>query len=73
MDSVTCPYCKKNMLDNKAYDKIVELLVKHKCISNMCNPGGREFGFKNGSRIQIDNMCNCCDLETVKDKIKEFI
>ncbi len=64
-----CPICKHESSDEEDKSNIMKLLNENKRCSEYVNPGGREFSFENGKRIQISDYCYHCDLKTIKAEI----
>lgn len=65
-----CPVCHKIRNDKKARLAAKKLAATYGLISEMCNPGGRELRFEFGS-IQLSDMCDNCDLRTLRRHIKK--
>lgn len=55
----TCPCCAGD--PNKPIADTIHKLWAAGCVSTAHNPGGAEFHFADGSRLQIMAMCNTCD------------
>lgn len=55
----TCPCCGGN--PNKPIADTIQKLWRSGCMETQHNPGGAEFLFSDGRRLQISAMCNACD------------
>lgn len=61
-----CPVCGGKSIDIASYNKIMDIIRSlGGATRNLCNPGGREFTFKNTGtkRLQISDNCQQCDLK----------
>jgi hypothetical protein len=47
--------------------EITELLREHGCISTTRDSGGREFRFRDGTRLEVGGMCNACDAKEIRE------
>ena len=64
-----CPVCHKTRDNKDVRSAAKKLAQKHGIIGEMCNPGGRELRFPFGT-IQLSDMCDNCDFETLKKKFE---
>lgn len=54
-----CPYCGGDR--NKPIQGVIQRMWADGCVGAEHNPGGAEFNFADGRRLQITAECNACD------------
>jgi hypothetical protein len=67
-----CPVCKRNSSNAAAAQAIGALASAYGCTGSQHNPGGFQFSFPFGGRIQISLYCDLCDLETMMARLLEM-
>lgn len=66
-----CPICNRNPIDDRPRKATAALLSAYECTALNHNPGGCEFFFPFG-RIQVQECCEWCDLETMMTRLLEM-
>jgi hypothetical protein len=61
---LTCLICGGDMRQDTS--EVAQLLQESGCISTTTGPGGREFQFEDGERLEVAGTCNACDEKEIR-------
>lgn len=66
---IVCPVCGEDR--NADLSKIREQLSRYYAlVGEHVDPGGRVLVFANGSHLRLDDQCNACDEEKIRDFLR---
>ncbi len=70
---MSCPVCGNNPNSPRSpeIENQLRTLFRRRggLMGELCNPGGRALEFGDGTKIQLSDMCNVCDVNKLIEKL----